>query len=237
MGKAVSGKAVRNMRERERKTRHLEKRIKVASRLAHLNYLIVCEGEKTEPNYFKALVKGRNSQVLTVTIEGEGANTKSLIDIAIKRRSSSPIQFDVVWTVFDKDDFIRFNEAIEYAKSKGIHTAWSNEAFELWYYLHFQFVDTRVDRHQYIDMLTREIRKTHPKFEYRKNDAGMFSLLEEIGSQERAIKNAKILESRYEGTDYSSHKPCTLVYKLVEELNDPERVIERLQSKSTANLQ
>lgn len=177
MGKAISGKAIREMRERERKAHHLEKKIKVASRLTHLNYLIVCEGEKTEPNYFKALVKGRNSQVLTATIEGEGANTKSLIDIAIKRRALSPIHFDVTWAVFDKDDFVDFNEAIEYAKSNGVNPAWSNEAFELWYYLHFQYLDTQVGRHQYIEMLTREVRKVYPRFEYRKNDEGIYQLL------------------------------------------------------------
>lgn len=228
MGKAISGKVIREMRERERKAHRLEKRIKVATRLTHLNYLIVCEGEKTEPNYFKALIKGRNSQVLTATIEGEGANTKSLIDIAIKKRDSSPNHFDVVWAVFDKDDFVDFNEAIEYAQSNGINVAWSNESFELWYYLHFQFLDTQVDRHQYIEMLTREIRKVIPTFEYRKNDEGMYKLLSEIGNQKLAIKNAKALEIQYEDADYASHKPCTTVYRLVEELNNPEAVIERL---------
>lgn len=232
MGKAISGKAIREMRERERKAHHFEKKIKVASRLTHLNYLIVCEGEKTEPNYFKALVKGRNSQVLTATIEGEGANTKSLIDIAMKKRDLSPIHFDVVWTVFDKDDFVDFNKAIEYAKANEINPAWSNEAFELWYYLHFQFLDTQVGRHQYIEMLTREIRKVCPKFEYKKNDEGMYSLLEHIGNPAQAIKNARALESRFEGADYASHKPCTPVYKLVEELNNPESVMEQINTLS-----
>ena len=232
MGKAISGKAIREMRERERKAHHLEKKIKVASKLTHLNYLIVCEGEKTEPIYFKALVKGRNSQVLTATIEGEGANTKSLIDIAIRKRTLSPIHFDVTWAVFDKDDFVDFNESIEYAKQNGINPAWSNESFELWYYLHFQFLDTQVSRHQYIEMLTREIRKVYPKFEYKKNDEGMYQLLFEIGNQEQAIKSAKALESRYNDTDYASHQPCTSVYKLVEELNHPENIIERINSLS-----
>lgn len=222
MGKAISGKAVREMRERERKAHHLEKKIKVASRLTHLNYLIVCEGEKTEPNYFKALVKGRNSQVLTATIEGEGANTKSLIDIAIRKRALSPIHFDVTWAVFDKDDFVDFNEAIEHAKSNGVNPAWSNEAFELWYYLHFQFLDTQVNRHQYIEMLTREIRKVCPLFEYKKNDEGMYQLLSEIGNQEQAIKSAKALENRYKDADYATHKPSTTVYRLVEELSFPD---------------
>ena len=228
MGKAISGKAIREMRERERKAHRLEKKIKVASRLTHLNYLIVCEGEKTEPNYFKALVNGRNSLVLTATIEGEGANTKSLIDIAIKKRDSSPIHFDVVWAVFDKDDFVDFNEAIAYAKSYGINTAWSNESFELWYYLHFQFLDTQISRHQYIEMLNREIRKVYPEFDYSKKDESMYKLLEEIGNQGQAIKNAKALEGRYEGSDYASHNPCTTVYRLVEELNNPESIIEHL---------
>ena len=220
------------MRERERKAHHLEKKIKVASRLTHLNYLIVCEGEKTEPNYFKALVKGRNSQVLTATIEGEGANTKSLIDIAIRKRALSPIHFDVTWAVFDKDDFVDFNEAIVYAKANSINPAWSNEAFELWYYLHFQFLDTQVGRNQYIEMLTRVIRKVCPLFEYKKNDEGMYQLLSEIGNQEQAIKSAKALESRYKDADYATHKPSTTVYRLVEELNNPENVIERIYSLS-----
>ena len=176
-------------------------------------------------------MKGRNSQVLAATIEGEGANTKSLIDIAIKKRAVSLIHFDVTWAVFDKDDFVDFNEAIEYAKSNGVNPAWSNEAFELWYYLHFQFLDTQVGRHQYIEMLTREIRKVYPQFEYKKNNEGMFQLLTEIGNQEQAIKRAKSLEGRFEGVDYASHKPCTTVYKLVEELNNPEHVIERINSQ------
>lgn len=233
MGKAISGKALREMRERERKARRSDKKIRVASRCTHINYLIVCEGEETEPNYFKALVQNRNSRVLTATIEGKGANTKSLIDIALKYRAASPVHFDVVWAVFDKDDFVNFNEAIEYARSNGINPAWSNEAFELWYYLHFQFLDTMVNRRQYIDMLTREIRKVYPEFKYRKNDAAMFSLLEKIGNQDLAIRNAKALEARFEGADYASHQPCTLVYRLVEELNHPESVIARLNSQES----
>ena len=42
----------------------------------------------------------------------------------------------------------------------------------------------------------------------------------------------KALEARYEDEDYASHKPCTTVYKLVEELNKPEEVIARLNRQS-----
>ena len=137
-----------------------------------------------------------------------------------------------MWAVFDKDEFRDFNEAIAYAVSNGVNPAWSNESFELWYYLHFQFLDTQNSRQQYIEMLTREIRKVYPEFEYQKNDKGMYELLQRIGNQEQAIKNAKALEARYEGEDYASHKPCTTVYKLVEELNKPEEVIALLNQRS-----
>lgn len=96
----------------------------------------------------------------------------------------------------------------------------------------FQFLDTQNSRQQYIEMLTREIRKVYPEFEYQKNDKGMYELLQRIGNQEQAIKNTKALEARYEDEDYASHKPCTTVYKLVEELNKPEEVIARLNRQS-----
>lgn len=34
--------------------------------------------------------------------------------------------------------------------------AWSNESFELWYYLHFQYLDTGISRSQYIEKIERE---------------------------------------------------------------------------------
>lgn len=60
----------------------------------------------------------------------------------------------------------------------------------------------------------------------------MYQLLSEIGNQEQVIKNAKALESRYKDTDYATHKPSTAVYRLAEELNNPENVIERINSMS-----
>ena len=128
MAKAMSSRAIRELRERTRKEKHDKKR-KVATRKVHLNYLIVCEGERTEPNYFRALVGGRNSRVLDVNILGEGQSTCRLVNTAIEEREKSMIEYDRVWVVFDKDDFTDFNEAIALANSNGIGAAWSNSAF------------------------------------------------------------------------------------------------------------
>lgn len=56
-------------------------------------------------------------------------------------------------------------------------------------------------------------------FRYEKNSEQMYSLLKEHGSQEDAIRNGKRLAELY-GTrqDYANHNPCTMVWRLVEEL-------------------
>ena len=231
MAKAMSSRALRELRERTRKEKHDKKR-KVATRKVHLNYLIVCEGERTEPNYFNALVGGRNSKVLSVDVLGEGQSTCRLVRTAIEERDKSMIEYDRVWVVFDKDDFTDFNEAIALARSNGICSAWSNESFELWYYLHFQYLDTPISRSQYIDALNREIRKFEPEYSYQKNDNGTYAILCKYGNLDLAIRHAERLEALYHGTNFAAHKPCTKVHHLVKELLEPEKVLELMNENN-----
>ena len=227
MAKAMSSRAIRELRERTRKEKHDKKR-KVATRRVHLNYLIVCEGEQTEPNYFKALVGGRNSRVLSVDVLGMGESTCRLVRTAMEERDKSPIEYDRVWTVFDKDNFIDFNEAIDLARSNDINAAWSNESFELWYYLHFQYLDTPITRAQYIEALNREIRKFESEYSYAKNDKATFTILCQYGNLDMAIRHAERLEAFYHDTNYATHKPCTKVHHLVMELLNPEKVLTKI---------
>lgn len=227
MARAMSSRALRELRERTRKEKHDKKR-KVATRKVHLNYLIVCEGERTEPNYFNALAGGRNSKVLSVEVLGEGQSTCRLVRTAIEERDKSMIEYDRVWVVFDKDDFNDFNEAIALAQKNDICSAWSNEAFELWYYLHFQYLDTPISRSQYIDALEREIRKHVPEYSYQKNDKGTYAILCNYGNLDLAIRHAERLETLYDDTNFAAHKPCTKVHHLVKELLNPEEVLDLL---------
>lgn len=228
MAKAMSSRALRELRERTRKEKHDKKR-KVATRKVHLNYLIVCEGERTEPNYFNAIVGGRNSKVLSVDVLGEGQSTCRLVRTAIEERDKSMIEYDRVWVVFDKDDFNDFNDAIALAHSNGICAAWSNESFELWYYLHFQYLDTPISRAQYIYALNREVRKFEPDYSYQKNDKGTLDILSKYGNLDLAIRHAERLETMYNDTNYAAHKPCTKVHHLVMELLNPEKVLEEIK--------
>lgn len=65
-------------------------------------FLIVCEGEKTEPNYFRSFAV--DTKVIKLDIKGEGKNTKSLVEKAIELKNDSEYdESDRFWCVFDRD--------------------------------------------------------------------------------------------------------------------------------------
>ena len=192
-------------------------------------FLIVCEGEKTEPNYFKAIKNTLPRGVMQcIDIEGEGKNTLTLIEkivtIREKERKLTGKKYDQTWAVFDRDSFPEqnFNNAInkgENLKNK-VNCAWTNEAFELWYLLHLEFVNAAMSREEYKPRIENWIsQRIGIEFKYAKNRLDMYSILQEYGNEEQAILWAKRLEREYEGYEFSNHNPCTKVHKLVIELN------------------
>jgi predicted nucleic acid-binding protein len=104
------------------------------------NFLIVCEGTQTEVNYFERF------RVPRTVVKGLGRNPTQLIQYAIDL--STEEEFDQVWCVFDRDDFpvSDITRAVALAKKNNIKIAYSNESFELWYILHFQFLNTAIPR-------------------------------------------------------------------------------------------
>jgi RloB-like protein len=204
---------------------------KIDFRAKRRYFLIVCEGEKTEPNYFESLKNALPKGVLDVysfRIDGTGYNTESLVKKAIELKtlweSDLERKVDKLWVVFDKDSFKpkAFNNAIQLCLNNHptVEAAWTNEAFELWYLLHFNFYNTGISRKQYQDLIENNFKKRGLKnYKYKKNSLEMFDLLETFGSREDAIKNAINLEKIYDNTsDFANHNPCTKVHKLVMEL-------------------
>lgn len=208
-----------------------EKSRPVEFREKRVYFLIICEGEKTEPNYFKGLKKDLPVGTLVVTdmtIEGTGKNTESLVDFTLKYKKRSGRNFDRIWAVFDRDSFTeeQFNNAIIKAEANEIKCAWSNEAFELWFLLHFQFVNTAMSREDYRSFLEREIiRVSKKEYTYKKNDINTYSILKAYGDQNQAIAWAKTLKALFTDGRHANHNPCTLVYLLIEELFNPEALI------------
>lgn len=218
---------------RERREAKASKKRKENVREKLVRFLIVCEGTKTEPHYFEALIKNFISTVREVTIEGEGRATVALVDRTLEIKQElerkNAMSFDRVWVVFDKDDFDDFNDAIKKANKLGFHSAWTNEAFELWYYLHFEYLDTGIGRADYIKKLEEAFKEKlgDSHFEYKKGNPDIYSLLQQYGREDLAKRFAQQLRGLYTGTDYAAHKPCTMVDKLVEELEHSELLLEK----------
>ena len=106
--------------------------------------------------------------------------------------------------------------------------AWSNEAFELWYLLHFVYLYAAISRSDYIKKLENEIRRIdgYANYNYKKNDAGIYSMLQRIAGEPQAKQRAARLQVMFEETkDYKSHKPCTCVDILVDELEHPDNLL------------
>src|SRR5207245_7644192 len=67
-------------------------------------FLIVCEGERTEPNYFGSFRVPRD--VVAIEVRGTGYNTVRLVRKAIQlKREDSENSYEQVWCVFDRDSF------------------------------------------------------------------------------------------------------------------------------------
>lgn len=66
--------------KRERREAKAAKKRNENVRDRKVRFLIVCEGKKTEPHYFEALVKDYTSTVRDVSIEGEGRATVALVE-------------------------------------------------------------------------------------------------------------------------------------------------------------
>ncbi|HEY84362.1 MAG TPA: RloB domain-containing protein [Chloroflexi bacterium] len=194
---------------KERRHHHRPKRLarKVGVRSLRDKFLIVCEGVQTEPKYFSSFRVSKEVKVV-----GVGGNTDYVVREAIRLMDQD--DFDQVWCVFDRDTFPvqNFNNALSLAKSHKIRVAYSNEAFEIWYLLHFHYHDTALSRSQYAKKL-----KTRSGFKYQKNADNMYELLE--NRQPDAIRNAERLLRSYIPHNPVKDNPCTTVHHLVQELN------------------
>ena len=200
--------------------------------------LIVCEGEKTEPNYFKSFDQMRHGDVVyEIECDGGKINTIQVVDKAIelkKKAEAAGKPYDAVWAVFDKDDFpaSSFNAAIIKAEQHEIGCAWSNEAFELWYVFHFVNRVTAMSREEYKSAISRHVNESpsyneKAKYSYRKNDAKTRATLLAYGDEARAIRYAQNQDNTFMDERYATHNPCTTVYKLVRLLRGEDKAFNK----------
>lgn len=194
------------------------------------SFLIVTEGKKTEPLYFKGMQKlieeriGGTINVVEIPlidIFGEGIATRKLIEKTEELVNRAKVIYQNIWVVFDKDDFEDFDQAIEEAEKRGYKAAWSNQCFEYWIYLHFYYSDSALHR----DEWGRKLNEIFQQYDlgdgmYQKNDADIFANVDRYDGVNTAIKHAKRRMAEFDRTKRkpSEYDPGTTVYLLVEEL-------------------
>lgn len=194
------------------------------------SFLIVTEGECTEPLYFKGIRKqiqetvGGRVDVIEqplIEIQGEGCATCKLIEATDQIIKDAKVIYQNVWIVFDKDDFQDFDQAIQEGIAKGYNIAWSNQSFEYWLYLHFNYNDSALHRHEWNTKLDELFKQYNlGDGHYHKNYEDIFEMVNLYDGVNTAIKNAKRRMAAFEKGGYkpSQYDPGTMVYKLVEEL-------------------
>lgn len=207
--------------------RRKSSKYQIARRDPARTFLIVCEGQ-TEMLYFESFPV---TSLKLEFINMEGKSEQLYIDECkkkVKEYEKQGIKFDEVWCVFDLDikqgkkQFADFDNAIDSAKKLGYKVAYSNDAFELWYYLHYEYTDQSNHRLFYYEQLGNRWginyaddgkKLAYCKTVYRKLVA------DGKANQEQAIERAKKLHQNTNHLPYHKQNPCTTVYELVQSLN------------------
>ena len=181
--------------------------------------LIVCEGAKTEPDYFKALRNELRLSNTNIHICGKecGSAPNSVVEHALQIFQKNP-DYDRVFCVFDKDRHETYQIALDKIKSSKfrgrsvIKAITSVPCFEFWLLLHFED-----SAHYYVpagknsacDQVVRDLKKHLPDYEKGAEDI----LNQTYPLIDQAVKRADLLEKRQEGAE--TDNPSTKVHYLV----------------------
>jgi hypothetical protein len=189
-------------------------------RAAREEVLVVCCGQ-TEQIYFQAFQRIFRPSLGNISVDTaiEARNPMQIVEYAIKTRQRKD-NYNAVWCVFDKDDFMDFDEAVIFAQQNNIGAAFSNQAFEVWFINHYHLLDAAMHRNKYKDELSKLL-----AFQYSKNRDEVLKVCDILLTEERvgtAIANARYGYERHK-TDTIPAKPsayesCTTVFMLAKSL-------------------
>jgi hypothetical protein len=178
--------------------------------------LIVTEGERTEPEYFRGFVSAYRNPRVTIQVAPEHGVPRTLVEIAKRRKNGAledaarekddNLAFDSVWCVFDMDEHPQVGEAKEMARDNGIDLAISNPCFELWLLLHFRENPGMQDRATMKAMLTKHVPDYDKHIEFAAYSAGY----------QQAAARAERMDQAAEKTGEPGRNPTTGVYRLTE---------------------
>ena len=184
--------------------------------------MIVCEGGKTEPEYFNGFRISRRmnrKRIRLITSKDCGGNDPRTIVRCAKRMrrellKDEGLYYETVWCVFDRDQHTTYNQAINQAHANNFDVAFSNPCFELWYLLHFR----PQNAHSTCDEVLHQLRQPNCIPNYEEGMENLFNTL--INLQREAIRRAQVLRHIHRHNYMpESTNPSTTVDILIEFLN------------------
>jgi hypothetical protein len=209
----------RDNQPKDRQKRTLAR--KQGKREPYERILIVCEGKKTEPNYFNDIRRHyRLSSAHIKALPSErGRSPQQVVDFAYDYCNKEKI-WETVFCVFDRDNYRNFESAISSVKAKDqkitndqgkkVHffAIPSDPCFELWFTLHYREVLSEIQGPDVLKLLKKDMP------EYEKNLPDMFARTEIF--LENAYKNvARLAGNRNE---QKITNPFTAVDEVVKKL-------------------
>lgn len=196
-----------------RSLRRASRKLKEFERL-----LIVCEGSKTEPNYFREICRYLGLGTASVEVIGDECDSAPInVFNYAKARFREDAGYANVYCVIDRDNHATFDAAVSHCKSHPsgrFRAICSFPCFEFWLLLHFRYTRSPIvakGGDSPGDVVLRLVCSEMPK--YRKGMKGVFDELEKRGLTPVAIANSRRARLDVEAT--GSSNPSTDVDELV----------------------
>lgn len=186
-------------------------------------FLIVCEDDKSAPNYFEAMKKHFNLSATSIKVAGSGGNSQPIQvverAIELKQRADKPESgtepFAHVWCVIDGDYGSKINNARAKAKANDVKLAISTQCFEYWVLLHFEESAAPTE---HCEAVIRILKKNH----ILKYEKGKCDFRDIVKNVHEACKRAEKLRKPGIKRDQNpeDQNPCSEVYLLVNAIID-----------------
>jgi hypothetical protein len=199
-------------------------------------FTIVCEGQNTEPDYFRALravVRETRVELVIIpavgvpmTIAQRSATLARQAGLAGRRRKvASYEENDEIGAVFDRDEHPGYEEAVRVCEASRVGVARSNPCFELWLILHHGNFDRPDGR----DAVQGHLESLCPEYDAaRGKRPDCTRLIPHIGDAEnRAERQLAACEA--EGSPYGP--PSTTVFALTRSIRRAAALTRGLPSE------
>jgi hypothetical protein len=209
---------------KERQQKQLER--KQGRRASFDRVLIVSEGSKTEPNYFREIRSAYRLHTANVEVQPSELGTapvqvvqyaQALFENGDRHKNIQRRAFEKVYAVFDRDDHDSYYEALTLAASLDgklrndakqpvvFQAIASVPSFELWLLLHFEDIQAPINRFE----VMRRLKLHMPG--YNKGASDTF----EMTCEQLSVANLRAERLAVRFTAHSDPEPFTAIVELV----------------------